>query len=572
MICSEKQTFLAGTDLDLLLPITKEREAEDFSKALHTLFAMIEKLKVPSIAAIQVCLKIFLNFFYTRLFFQSNNENQGSCLGTGLELILACTYRVAAKKQNLMIGIPEIKFGLTPSGGASVKLPMMIGLQEALKLLLPGANIGPVKARAMGLVDLLLDHEDRFENEHRFLHDVRKFAASCIEQHATHTVVKLPIMDRLLGNNIVGRNLIENAAMLQLDKHTRGGEFLAPYKILQSVMFGCSNPMEKALEFEAQCFASTCVSTQSKHLISVFLMQQEAKRFNGRFVSPPLPVKNVAIVNAGIVGSSIAHWVVFKNAQGNVLFLDESEQELKKGVNMISMLLAWQRKKQEKKPKLFQRLKKTRDAVLEEDPHLDKLIPTTAYGQLEQVQLIVFSCMHEKLDQAIKTLRKCEERINSNTIIAIHTNTFQINELARYMKHPDRIVGVHFSPPVWRIKLVEMIRGAETSEETLATTYKWVLSLGKIPIVVNDGPGFVLNRILGVYALEAARLLVEGAPVDTVDRALSEFGMRMGPFQLLDDVGIDMAQQLSIALEPLGKQFSKEGMLHVLHKMCDFGM
>jgi len=635
VICSEKQTFLAGTDLDLLFPITREQEALEFSKSLHQLFAMIENLKIPSIAAMQ-----------------------GSCLGTGLELALSCSYRVAAKKQNLMLGIPEVKFGLIPSGGATVKLPMIVGLQEALKLLLPGANVGPFKARAIGLVDFLLEHEDRYDNENRFFQNVRKFAASCIEteQHVNRIIdVKLPFMDRFLSNNVVGRNIIENAAVMQLDKSTRG-EYPAPYHTLASVMYACSQPVDKALEFEANSFALTCTSLESKHLISVFFMQQEAKRFNERFTAAPLAVKNVAIVTSAatstlnassnfttnlhnnsttIFTASIAHWILFKLNNSMVIYYEAQESELKHAVGTITSLFAWQRKKQQKKPKLSQRIKQklllnskssssssassssssstsssssgkrsggatirsnsttaslpqsstttssSGNNVDDDDAdhydglihsYLERLVPTSTYSEIgPQVQLVICCCMHEKFEQAVKMLRECESRISDTTIMAIHTNTYQINDLARHLKIPERVVGLHFSLPVWRIKIIEIVRGKETTEQTLATIYKWSLSLGKIPIIVNDGPGFVLNRILGVYAIEATRLLVEGAPVELIDRALSEFGMRMGPFRLLDEIGIDYAQQLSTALEPLGKQFSKEGVLHVLHKMHDNG-
>lgn len=463
----------------------------------------------------------------------------------------------------------------------TVKLPMLIGLQAALKLILPGATVGVEKAKAVGLIDVILEHEDRYKDEYRFLNQVRKFAASCIDQQPFHILrahVKLPVMDRLLANKI-GYRLLANTAKLQLDKRTRG-EFLAPYTALDSVMFACStSDIQRALDYEAHNFGKSCTSAESKHLIFVFLMQQEAKRLQNRFTRAPLPIHNVAILGAGLVGSSIAHWILHKT-KAMVLLHDPDENQLRQSQERVAQLLKWQLSKTRPNRLTFATIMGSSTAqvaaieepILEEiTPIMERIVVSTEYNDIAHVQCVLFSCMHEKLEPAVRVLQASESCVSDETIIAIHSNTFSIDTLARYARRPQRVVGLHFFMPVWRVQLVEIVRGRETSEQTLATAYQFSLSLGKIPIVVNNGPGYVLNRILGVYVLEAARLLVEGATVSIVDAALFNFGMTMGPFRLLDEIGIDIVQQLSIALEPLGKQFSKEGVLHILHNMVEGG-
>eukprot|EP00455_Lapot_gusevi_P041615 TRINITY_DN4847_c0_g2_i1.p1 TRINITY_DN4847_c0_g2~~TRINITY_DN4847_c0_g2_i1.p1 ORF type:complete len:763 (-),score=327.56 TRINITY_DN4847_c0_g2_i1:334-2622(-) len=510
----KRDSFLAGADLVPVFPIVNAKELESIAAAGQQAFERIAGLKVPTIAAIN-----------------------GAALGGGLELALACAYRVVADHKKVQLGLPEVRLGLLPGAGGTVRLPRLIGLQAALQIILQGGSVRPAKAKKLGLVDRVLPYEDRWVGEHRFFAQVRQFAGSLVDGRVQRPVVDRlrtgPWKDRFLEGTPIGRYIVAQMAAQNLDKASKG-KYPAPYQALDSCLHAFDVPHKKALEYEAKAFGRCGASPESKALISLFFLTEEAKKRAARTNNAqPVAVRQIGVIGAGVMGHQIAQICVNKKLR--VYMRDIKDDIVKKGMDFIENSLKSRVKRGRLSP--------------EAANHLMSLC--TGGTQIEKFadcQILIEAAV-EQMPLKKKILAECEAATPDNTIFATNTSSLSITELASSATRPQNVVGLHFFNPVQRMPLVEVIRGKQTSDEAAATAYQLALDLGKIPIVCGDCPGFVVNRILGIYIGEAGILAMEGQPIIHLDKALLAFGMPMGPFRLMDEVGLDVAAHVGPILE-----------------------
>lgn len=525
MASGKKESFVAGADIHAMYPVTDENLSTTASRAGQAIFTRIEKLPVPTLAAIN-----------------------GAALGAGLELALSCTYRVAADNKKVTIGLPEVKLGLLPGAGGTVRLPRLIGLQKALQIILPGGAVRAKKALALGLVDKVLPYADLRPGDHRFYSAVRHFAVtSCLDKPAQR---KLPdrlktgeIKDRILDGTSLGRQLVARMAAKNLDKQARG-LYPAPYLALESAVKGLDAPtIAQAMDIEAKGFGRLGVSPQSKALMSLFFLTEESKKRGERTNhAKPYLVKKIGIIGAGVMGAQIAAIAASKRFQ--VYMRDIKDEVAQKGMQHV-------------RDHFEGKAKKGRMSAEQAKSFINLVKAGTDIKPFAQCDLIIEAAV-EQMNLKKRILAEVEAVTGDKCLFATNTSSLSINELAAGSKRPKNVVGLHFFNPVAKMPLVEVIRGKDTSDEAVATSYQLALDLGKIPVVCGDGPGFIVNRILGIYMNEAAHLATEGNELEAVDKALLDFGMPMGPFRLMDEVGLDVAAHVGPILEAgLGERYKQ---------------
>ncbi|KAL9647908.1 hypothetical protein ABK040_008179 [Willaertia magna] len=552
IVTSEKKnSFCVGADVNMMYPNTDEKLAEKASKYGQDAMDKLQALPIPTIAAIH-----------------------GPALGGGYELCLACNYRVASDNKATVVGLPEVMLGVIPGAGGCVRMPKLIGLQKSLELILPGKTLNSVRAKKLGLVDAILPYEDRRENDFRWFNELRTYAGNKVDKpisvngESNNTYKPQTWKDYLLEGNPFGRKFVAQMAIKNLDKNTRG-KYPAPYSALQAIYNTTKSGVstQRALLMERQLFGKMAVTPESKNLMSVFFMREQAKNLKkslGKNIDvKPLPrnVENtICVIGGGVMGSGIAQLFALKNI--GVYLKDIKMEFVKNGLQNVEKIFQTEfvKKGRMSQEEALKKIKLIQGGV-------DYNIPSN-----QNVQIIVEAAV-ENMDLKKKILIECENNLkNPELIFATNTSTLSINELASVSKRPDKVVGMHFFNPVIKMPLIEIIRSKQTSDETVAAIYKLSLELGKIPIICNDGPGFIVNRILGIYLTEAGRLINDGGDIEQIDRVLVEqFGMPLGAFKLLDEVGIDVAYHSGETLKVLGDRFhsDKSNNMFDLKKLVD---
>jgi 3-hydroxyacyl-CoA dehydrogenase/enoyl-CoA hydratase/3-hydroxybutyryl-CoA epimerase len=518
---TKKNSFVVGADINNIYGVLDNKLAEAGSRRLQALFDRVNALRVPTVAAIN-----------------------GDALGGGLELALACKYRFVIDTKKAILGLPEVKLGVIPGAGGTVRLPKIIGLQQSLGIILAGSSVSPKTAKELGLVDLVLPAQDRFQGENRFLWNIRRAAVERLDRGITKTNYKpKTIKDMILDTTWVGRKVVANMALKNLDKQTKG-KYPAPYAALESVIYSTKEPNQRALHLEAQLFGRMAVTAESKNLIAIFNLMEGSKKIPPRLNAKPLPLNYVTVIGAGVMGSGIAQLALSKGY--NVYMKDIKDEFVERGMSVIKGILEGQ-------------VKRGRLTTEEMKTRLSRLKAGTSYDLVSTADIVIEAAV-EKMDLKKQVLKDCENA-NSNIIFATNTSTLSINELATASKNPSRVIGMHFFNPVHKMPLVEIIVGKDTSSLVTATIYGMALKLGKTPIIVKDGPGFLVNRILGVFMLEAAGRMFaqEGGDLEQIDNVLMEWGFPMGAFRLMDEVGIDVGAHSGKTLTVLGDRFNLPG-------------
>lgn len=481
--------FIAGADLKTLSTATGSAMSE-LIRLGQNVFNKLESLHVTTIAAIH-----------------------GACVGGGLELALACDYRVASDAGCTRIGLPETQLGILPAWGGSTRLPQLIGLPKALPLILSGKIMKADAAKRKGIVDGVCPQENLLE-----------YASSYqTRQKRQHQLY-------FLEHNPLSVALIRKKATDSLYAKTRG-HYPALNKALTVVCDGVRVGLDQSLTNEHDAIIELSAGPEAKRLITLFFQTEFAKKLKVGDTAPrALP--DTAVIGSGVMGSGIAYWL--STRKHKVLLKDINDDALAKGMDSIEKLYhtATQRRV----------LSKT-DA----QAGLDRLQATTHDLSLADKDLVIEAAT-EDLDLKKKIFTQLSEKAGDKTILATNTSALPIHELAECMKYPERLVGIHFFNPVPRMKLVEVVRTKTTSDETLASAVKFVQSIGKLPVVVNDSPGFVVNRILLPYLVRAGELFSEGHPSEVIDKAMLDFGMPMGPLRLLDEIGLDVALHVAKTL------------------------
>jgi len=490
-------TFIAGANVAEIAGLRDAAQATAKSREGQRIFDRLARLRVPTVAAID-----------------------GVCLGGGTELILACDFRIASDRPATRIGLPEVKLGILPGFGGSIRLPRVCGLQAALDLMLTGKAVRPRAAKRIGLVDRIAP-TDRFDAS------VAEFVGELVvsARERPRTARRRSLADRLLEGTAPGRRLLLTLARRRVTGQTKGF-YPAPLRILDVIEETFGLPVDRALEIEARALGELATSEESRSLVRVFQLSQAAKKaLSPDRLEARRPVRKAAVLGAGVMGGAIAEAIAAVDVP--VLLKDIDQGALDAGLRHASDLLGKAAKKK----------------VFGEDEAGLKfalISGTLTYDDFADVDLAVEAIV-ERMPIKQQVLREAEEHLDHGAVFATNTSSLSVTKLASAAEHPQRVVGLHFFNPVHRMPLVEVIRTEQTSDEALATTFAFALQLGKTPVIVADRPGFLVNRLLAPYLNETGFLLDEGVGIGPLDAALSAFGMPMGPCRLLDEIGFDIA-------------------------------
>ncbi|MDH3732703.1 MAG: 3-hydroxyacyl-CoA dehydrogenase NAD-binding domain-containing protein [Gemmatimonadota bacterium] len=496
-------TFIVGADVREFGEVSSAAEARARSHEGQRIFQRLSRLTVPTIAAID-----------------------GSCMGGGTELALACDWRIASDRSSTKIGLPEVKLGIIPAWGGCVRLPRLIGIQRALRMILRGDGSAASKAKRWGLADRVFP-ADGFE-EH-----LRKFVVDIVLGQVERSPRAQSFRDRLLEGTGPGRTLLFNRARKEAVK-TSGGHYPAPLEAIDVIEKSLDLSLDDALAVENEGLARMAETEASRNLVRLFLLGQAARRALPEDVlNDASETKRVAVLGAGIMGGGIAELVAAHDVP--VVMKDIDQGSLDAGLHHASDLL---------------RKAGDRGIFAAEEVGLKFALihGSLEYDGFDDVDLVIEAVV-ERMPVKQQVLRECEEHLPAHAVFATNTSSLSVTELASASGRPAQVVGLHFFNPVHRMPLVEVVRADRSSDAALACAFRFVGDMGKTPVLVADRPGFLVNRLLGPYLNEAGYLLEQGAPVAEVDRVLTEFGMPMGPCRLLDEVGFDVAQHVAREME-----------------------
>jgi len=500
---ARSDSFIAGADVSEISELRGLDEARAASREGQRIFRRLERLSVPTIAVVEA-----------------------RCLGGGTELILACEHRIAAESGTTEIGLPETRLGIIPGFGGTVRLPRRCGIQNALELILSGKSVSTRRAEEIGLVDHTFPPAEAESAISRFVEAARSGEAPRAEPRTS-------LFDRLLEETAPGRKLLFHLARRRTLRRTEGN-YPAPLRALEVIERTHGMPIDRALEIEAEALAELALTAESRNLVRLFLLRRAARSaLPGETLEERRPVDRIAVLGAGVMGGEIAELAAAHDL--SVLLKDIETEPLESGIAHARGLLE----------------KAARKGVIDEDevgPKLDRIEGTLDYDDFGDVDLVVEAVI-EKMAVKREVLRETEEATPETAVFTTNTSSLSVTELAEASSRPGRVLGLHFFNPVHRMPLVEVVRTDETEDAALATVFGFALDVGKTPVLVRDGPGFLVNRLLAPYLNEAGHLLEEGVEVERVDRVLSEFGMPMGPFRLLDEVGLDIAAHVAEQME-----------------------
>ncbi|HEX2091776.1 MAG TPA: 3-hydroxyacyl-CoA dehydrogenase NAD-binding domain-containing protein, partial [Longimicrobiaceae bacterium] len=510
-------SFIAGVDLEEMRGVATAAEGAAHARRGQQVLRRLELLPVPTFALIE-----------------------GACLGAGAELALACAYRLASLAPQTRIAFPEVQLGILPALGGTVRLPRLIGVREALELILSGREVGAEEAGALGIVDAAFPSE-RFEEE------TRRFVVERIRRGRLRTGARRGVGRRLLEDTAPGRRVI--FARLRREAERRKGAPSAARRVLETVADGIALPLDRAFEREAEALGELIVTREARGLLHAFRLRQAAG--SGREPSPPPAprVERAAVLGAGRTGTGIAYLLAAHEIPVRVR--DLRHQTLTGGIERLHALFT-------------EAVREKRLDRREAAARAGTIAGTLGFGGFGTVD-VVLEAVRDEEELKRSVLREVEEHVREDCILVSTTGMVPISRLQPAVERPERVVGMHFLPPVAWAPLVEVVRGENTAEETLAAAVALARRLGKTALVVGDGPGFLANRILAAYLGEALRLLEEGVPVERVDGAMTEFGMPMGPLRLADELGIGRVARLSefLAAE-LGERFRPSPVLRLV--------
>ncbi len=495
----KKGNFIAGADLTSMTDGGFDfAAASAYGTRGRTLFQRVAELNVTTIACID-----------------------GSCLGGGTELALACDYRVASNSPKTKIGLPEVQLGILPAWGGVSRLPRMINLTDALDMMLTGKGLRAKKAQKIGLVHLIPPPELLLKTTYKLAKD----ALAGNLGYLAKTQPKNKLMDKALNEFSVGNKVVFQQARKTVMKQSKGF-YPAPLKILETVQNSLNLPLTEAFKLEGEAFDNLLQRSETASLMNLFFINQDLGRVPETEGVKGRKVKQMGVLGAGYMGAGIAQVSNYKGI--DIRLKDINYDGILAGMKNISGAYK----------KLVKRRRLTRKAA---DDNMRRITTTTDYSGFKHADLVIEAVV-ERMDVKKAVFNELESHINENTILASNTSALSINEMAAATQRPDRFVGLHFFGPVQKMPLVEVILGEKTSPETLTTALDYVRKIGKTPVVIRkDKPGFVVNRILAIYGNEAGLLLEEGADITTVDRLMTDFGMPMGIFEVIDLAGVDVA-------------------------------
>ena len=515
-------SFIAGASIDEIASITDPAEGTVKAQMGQRIFTRISKLKVPTLAAVD-----------------------GICLGGGTELILACDYRLASDRKETKIGLPEIMLGILPGFGGTTRLPRLVGLSNALPIILTGKPVDAKKAERIGLVN------ERVPTP--ALYARADAAALTLISGKDPTPKRQKKLAAKLLDSGLGHRVVMNQARKQVMKETKGN-YPAPLRVLDIMPEILSADVEKALDIEARALGDLVASDVSKSLIHVFRLNEAAKK--SPVSATPRNVERVAVLGAGVMGGGIAQLLAYRGFAARMK--DIKPEAIGLGLKHASDAFS-------------KMVKRRRIDRREMQKMMNRISPTLDYSGFGTVELVIEAVI-EKMDVKKSVLKEVESKCEPGTVLTSNTSSLSISEMQTALARPQDFCGMHFFNPVERMPLVEIIRGKQSSDEAIATVYAVARKLEKTPVLVNDGAGFLVNRILAPYLNEAGWLLHDGATIEAVDKALVRFGMPMGPLRLLDEVGLDVSRHAGQTMfEAFGERMRPAPPLVALEKSRRLG-
>jgi len=491
--------FIAGADIEEFVTLTSAAEAERLSADGQEMLDRVARFPKPIAVGIH-----------------------GACLGGGFEFALACHYRVASDHPKTQIGLPEVQLGILPAAGGCQRLPRLVGVRAALDMILAGKSERAAKAFRLGMVDELVPPA--------ILAEITLGAARRMAGGWRPKRKRGGIMGFLLDGNPLGRLLVYRAARKQVLEKT-GGHYPAPLAALEAVEYGMRRGTAEGLKREAQLFGQLAVTDVSRKLVQIFFATNELKKDPGiANAPPPVRVHRLGIIGSGFMGSGIAGTAVAQ-AEVDVRMKDADLARVAQGILAARAILD-------------DRLKRRRITKYEYARLIALLSGGDSYAGFGRAELTI-EAVFEELGVKQQVLREAEAVLPTAGVFASNTSTIPITRIAEAARAPERVIGMHFFSPVAKMPLLEVIPGARTSPQTVSTAVAFGRRIGKTVIVVQDSPGFWVNRILAPYGNEVGHLLAEGASIEDIDSMAARFGFPVGPVTLLDEVGLDVAVKVA---------------------------
>ncbi len=535
IITSAKKTFFAGGDLKMLIQAQPEHAAEIAAGVdeIKRQLRVIETLGVPVVAAMN-----------------------GTALGGGLEIALACHYRIALQDTRSEYGLPEVSLGLLPGGGGVVRVVRMLGIQNALmNVLMQGQRMKAAKAKEVGLIDELAS-------------DVDDMLAKARAWMAAHPQAKQPWDQsgyKMPGGTPSTPALAMNlpAFPSNLRKQLKGAQahYPAPAAIMAAAVEGAQVDVDSAFKIEGRYFVKLATGAVSKNMIKAFFFDLQKINAGGSRPStaeyPSVECRKIGILGAGMMGQGIAY--VSAMAGIDVVLLDTDQAAAERG-------------KQYSRQLLDKRVSKGRMNAEKAEATLHRIVATTEYAQLSDCDLVIEAVFENRQIKAEVT-EKVAAVGRKDLLMASNTSTLPISSLAHAYPRPERFIGLHFFSPVDKMPLVEIICGEKTSPATLAQAFDYVIKIKKTPIVVNDSRGFFTSRVFGTYCYEGVAMLGEGYPAASIEQAAAQAGMPIGPLAVMDEVNLELGRKVRVQtrldLEAEGKSFPSHPAEVVIDRMCD---
>src|SRR6476469_5551467 len=486
ILSAKKSIFIAGADLKTLLRQAQTGEMRTFIAEGQRIFNRLAALKIPTCAAIH-----------------------GACAGGGYEIALACDWRVASDDPATRIGLPETTLGLIPAWGGCTRLPRVIGAEKAAEVIVKGKLYSAQEAKQLGLVDEIVSREKLLEAARKKLSDSKRPSPSPLPQGKAEGA----------------------AAGEGKTSAPRASGNPAPARAREVITKGLSGTVEDALRLELYTIVELGETDATQNLIRNFFLADKYKRGTSKQAAEK--IAHAAVIGAGVMGSGIAQWLSSRGV--SVILRDIGTEELTRGLANIEKTYADAVK---------------RGIMTEEQAKQGRarIVASSVAIEMRDVQVVV-EAASEKLEIKKQIFRDLSTKTPETAMLATNTSALPISDLAAEVKNPERVIGLHFFNPVSRMKLVEVVVGTETSDDTIARALAFVRQIAKLPVTVRDSPGFLVNRVLFPYLLEAAELFENGTSAQEMDDSLSQWGMPMGPLRLIDEIGVDITVDIANTLE-----------------------
>lgn len=488
----KEKGFIAGADVSQFTQFKDIEEATALCKEAQRVVKKLEDLKMPTLAMID-----------------------GFCLGGGLEISLACRYRIAEESNKTRIGLPEVKLGIHPGWGGTVRLPRLIGAPKALDIILNGKTVSGKVAAKLGIVDAAVP-------KRQLVHAAKYYI---LQKPAPHTASAI----ESLTNQTIMRQILAAYMRREVGKRVSPNHYPAPFLVIDNWEHeGVAS--DAAYDREARSCAKLFFSDTCQNLVRVFFLQE---RLKGLAKDTSFNPKHIHVIGAGTMGGDIAAWCALSGMHVTLQDLEPKfiAPAIKRAYKLFTEKL--------KEPNLVQQA-------------MDNLVPDVNGNGVSSADIIIEAVV-EDLDVKQKTFKHVEANAKPTAILATNTSSIPLDDINTVLQQPDRLVGIHFFNPVSKMLLVEVVQGNRTSQETMAKAMAFVRKIDRLPLPVKSSPGFLINRILMPYLMEAMELIKEGVPITVIDKAMKDFGMPMGPITLADTVGLDIC--LSVA-NHLGKYFN----------------